>query len=97
MRLIDLDQDIFVPIVDESQGGCRYELRMTVGEFFDRFLEGSFTPEVVDAIPVDWLMEHSNEYIEEWGYEPLSVTYAVNLWQQEQEAQHDRDTRQQDL
>lgn len=27
MRLIDLDQTVFVPIVDESKGGVSYEMR----------------------------------------------------------------------
>ena len=51
MRLIDLDQTIFVPIVDESHGGVTYEMQMTIAEFFDKFLDG-FKPEVVDAAPV---------------------------------------------
>lgn len=54
MRLIDLDQTIFVPIVDESHGGATYEMQMTIAEFFDKFLDG-FKPEVVDAVPVEWL------------------------------------------
>lgn len=53
MRLIDLDQTIFVPIVDEGVG-TSYELQMTVGEFFDKFLDGN-VPEPVDAVPVDWI------------------------------------------
>ena len=36
--LIDLDQTIFIPIVDESKGGVKYELQMTVGEMFDKML-----------------------------------------------------------
>ena len=54
MRLIDLDQTIFVPIIDESKGGVKYEVEMTVAEMFDKFFEG-VQPEVVDAIPVEWL------------------------------------------
>ena len=53
MRLIDLDQTILVPIVDESVG-TSYELQMTVGEFFDRFFDGN-VPETVAAIPLKWL------------------------------------------
>lgn len=56
MRLIDLDQTVFVPIVDESKGGVSYEMQMTIAEFFDKFLDG-FKPEVVDAIPIDWLRD----------------------------------------
>ena len=50
MRLIDLDQKIIVPIVDEMAEPS-YEVQMTVGEFFDRFLEGN-KPEIVEAVPV---------------------------------------------
>lgn len=59
MRLIDLDQTIFVPIVDESKGGVEYELEMTVAEFFEKFFDG-FQPEIVDAIPVEWLHAWKN-------------------------------------
>lgn len=54
MRLIDLDQTIFVPIVDESKGGVEYEMEMTIGEMLDKFLDG-FQPEIVDAVPAEWL------------------------------------------
>lgn len=59
MRLIDLDQKIFVPIVDESNGGVEYEMEMTIGEMFDRFLDG-FQPEIVEAVPVKWLHAWKN-------------------------------------
>ena len=55
MRLIDLDQQIFVPIVDDEQG-TSYEVQMTIAELFDRFLEG-FQPQVVDAVPVEWMTD----------------------------------------
>lgn len=54
MRLIDLEQRIFVPVVDETRGGMTYEMEMSVGEFLDRCC-GGFRPEVVEAIPVEWL------------------------------------------
>ena len=61
MRLIDLDQTIFIPIVDESKDGVKYELQMTVGEMFDKFCKG-FQPEVVDAVPVEWLNDHRGSH-----------------------------------
>ena len=51
MKLVDLNQTIFIPIVDESKGGMEYEMKMSVGEFFAKCCQG-FEPEVVDAIPV---------------------------------------------
>lgn len=86
MRLIDLDQTIFVPIVDETRGGVEYEMEMTIGEMLDKFLDG-YQPEIVDAIPVEWLEAHETEYIDDWGYEPVSIGMALNMWQKEQEAQ----------
>lgn len=85
MRLIDLDQTIFVPIIDESQGGVKYEVQMTVAEMFDKFFEG-VQPEIVDAIPVEWLKLHAREYYEDWGEEPITVENALSIWQKEQEA-----------
>lgn len=87
MRLIDLDQTIFIPIVDESKGGVKYELQMTVGEMFDKFLDG-FTPEVVDAIPVEWLKKKL-EQKKQQRYGQLgvaSITKVLMYWQKEQEA-----------
>lgn len=96
MRLIDLDQTIFVPIVDESKGGVEYEMEMTIGEMLDKFLDG-FQPEIVDAVPVEWLenrrqglifaaMTHSTVY----GDNSIELCHAVNvvldMWRKEQEA-----------
>lgn len=81
MRLIDLDQTIFIPIVDESKGGVKYELQMTVGEMFDKFCEG-FQPKVVDAVPVGWLIDRANDP----ERAPLYRRYAQMLyeeWQKE--------------
>lgn len=55
MRLIDLDQTIVVPVEDDELG-VTCEMQMTVAEMFDRFLDG-FEPEIVDAIPVEWIKE----------------------------------------
>lgn len=59
MKLIDLNQPIFVPVMDESKGGVTYEMQMTVGKFFARFCKG-FEPEVVEAIPVGWISQYMN-------------------------------------
>ena len=56
MKLVDLEQQIFVPVVDETHGGVTVEMKMTVGEFFGKCCQG-FEPEVVEAIPVEWLRE----------------------------------------
>ena len=53
-RLIDLNQTVFVPVVDESKGGVEYEIQMMLAEFFKKCLP-DFEPEIVDAIPVEWL------------------------------------------
>ncbi len=84
MRLIDLDQTVFVPIVDESKGGVSYEMQMTIAEFFDKFLDG-FKPEVVDAIPIDWLREWQDEVgtLNEWW--PI-IERIITVWHEEQEA-----------
>lgn len=82
MRLIDLDQTIFVPIVDESHGGATYEMQMTVGEMFEKFLDG-FKPEVVDAIPVEWMVSWINRHPND-----LRCAWFASLemeWQKEQE------------
>ena len=80
MRLIDLDQTIFVPIVDESKGGVEYEMEMTIGEMLDKFLDG-FQPEIVDAVPVEWLRKWPKD-LREGAY----VRDILHDWQKEQEA-----------
>ena len=54
MRAVDLDGVMFVPVVDETHGGAVVEMKMTVGEFFEKCCAG-FAPEAVEAIPVEWL------------------------------------------
>lgn len=84
MRLIDLDQTIFVPIVDETHDGASYEMYMTLSEFLYKFLD-EFQPEVVDAIPVEWLREWHDEVgtINEWW--PI-IERIITVWREEQEA-----------
>ena len=54
MKLINIDQTVFIQIVDESKGGITYEREMTLSEFFDECLP-DFKPDIVDAIPIEWL------------------------------------------
>jgi hypothetical protein len=61
MKLVDLEQQIFVSVVDETHGGVTVEMKMTVGEFFGKFCQG-FEPEVIEAIPVEWLREFDLYY-----------------------------------
>lgn len=79
MRLIDLDQTIFVPIVDETQDGVEYEMQMTVGEFFEKFLDG-FQPEIVDAVPVEWINNHIQSTLDII----TGDSFIVRMWRQEQ-------------
>lgn len=82
MRLIDLDQTIFVPIVDESKGGVEYEMEMSIGEMFDKFLDG-FQPEIVDAVPVKWLKDKAKHPD---SYTRGSAKWMLGCWKREQEA-----------
>lgn len=85
MRLIDLDQTIFVPIIDESKGGVKYEMQMTVAEVFDKFFDG-IQPETVDAIPVEWLKKvRKDDRLTIDDVETIDLI--LTWWQKEQEAQ----------
>jgi hypothetical protein len=68
MKLTDLEQNIIVPIVDETKGGMTYEVQMTLSEFFSKALP-DFTPEIVDAAPV----VHSF-----WHWTPDGYVYCEN-------------------
>ena len=86
MRLIDLDQTIFVPIIDESKGGVKYEMQMTVAEVFDKFFNG-FQPKVVDAIPVEWMREKMRGYASSLkSTETAALVMVMQMWEDEQEA-----------
>jgi hypothetical protein len=89
MKLVDLDQTIFIPVVDETKGGVEYEMQMTVGEFFGKCCQG-FEPEVVEAIPVEWLRGKIKEHTDEEGWQDYlanSFGLCIEEWQKEQEAQ----------
>jgi hypothetical protein len=76
MKLVDLDGVMFMPVVDETHGGVTVEMQMTVGEFFAKCCQG-FEPEVVEAIPVEWLQTQLTDE----AYDEL-----ILRWQKEQEA-----------
>jgi hypothetical protein len=83
VKLIDLDAKIIVPITDETKGGMVYEAEMTVGEFFAKFLP-DYQPEIVEAIPVEWLQKQVKEYPKAlWG---SMCMYILEGWRKEQEA-----------
>lgn len=82
VRLVDLDQQIFVPIVDESEG-TSYEMQMTIGEMFDRFMDG-FKPNVVDAIPIEWLRMKQVDLKHYYDHRSdATVDYLIWLWDKE--------------
>lgn len=81
MKLVDIDQAIFVPVMDETHGGATYEMKMTVREFFEKCCAG-FAPEVVEAIPVEWIRKQEKEPLLQHGVHGL-----LFLWDKEQEAQ----------
>lgn len=60
-KLVSLNQVIVVPINDEAEG-TSYEMQMTLEEFFNKFFDG-FMPDIVDAVPMEWLkdMEMDND------------------------------------
>ena len=80
-RLIDLDQTVIFTITDETQGGIQYEMQMTVAEVFDKFFNG-FQPEVVDAIPVEWLKACGKRGSLMW----IIADILIERWQKEQGA-----------
>ena len=86
MKLIDLNQTIFVPIEDETQGGATYEIQMTVAEMFDKFFEGN-TPEVVDAVPVEFLEEAIGRYEYDGCTDSADVVKAlIDEWNRKQKS-----------
>ncbi len=84
MRVVDIDGEIFVPVVDESHGGATYEMKMTVGEFFEKCCAG-FEPEVVEAIPVQWLQK-KRKYASEGDSLDVGIAEVLDVWEKEQEA-----------
>jgi hypothetical protein len=88
MRLINLDEKIFVPIVDE-QIGASYEVQMTVAEVFDRFFEGNM-PEIVDAIPVEWMKHRLTMALKNGSDAPeQAIRYVLWLWEQQKDGEQE--------
>lgn len=85
MRVIDLDQQISVPVVDETHGGATYEMQMTVGEFLDKFCEG-FKPVVVEAVPVEWILNKVGDEEKYTLHFRHPWATLISLWEKEQEA-----------
>lgn len=83
-RLIDLNQTVFVPVVDESKGGVEYEIQMTLAEFFKKCLP-DFEPEIVDAIPTEWLRKKMNEADDDGAWEDVdTISWLIQSWQSKQ-------------
>jgi hypothetical protein len=80
MKLVDLEQQIFVPVVDETHGGVTVEMKMTVGEFFGKCCEG-FEPEVVEAIPVAWLRQFQDKMPNTAVV--MGVDVVLKMWEKE--------------
>ncbi len=86
MRLVDINQTIFIPVVDETHGGAVVEMKMTVGEFFGKFCQG-FEPEAVEAIPVEWIDGWRQDAIKRNdGLAKDMLDWLLGAWQKEQEA-----------
>jgi len=82
--VVNLEQQIFVPVVDETHGGAVVEMQMTVGEFFRKFC-GEFEPEIVEAIPVEWLQK-KRKYASEGDSLDVGIAEVLDMWEKEQEA-----------
>lgn len=82
MKLVNLEQKVFIPIVDENKGGATYEVQMSIAEVFKKFFEGN-TPQIVDAVPVAWLLQKMQLPV---GTDANPFGYVLAEWQGEQEA-----------
>ena len=91
MKVINLDQQIFVPIVDETNGGATYDMQMTVGKFLNKFCE-EFMPEVVEAVPVEWLKERHRKCCEDADTDLIdAITVLLNEYHVQQKEQEEQD------
>lgn len=83
-KLIDLNQTVFVPVVDESKGGVEYEIQMTLAEFFEKCLP-DFEPKIVDAIPVEFLRKKMNEADDDGAWEDVdTISWLIRSWESKQ-------------
>ena len=88
-NLIDLNQTVFVPVVDESKGGVEYEIQMTLAEFFEKCLP-DFEPKIVDAIPVEWLRKEMIRADDNSEMDDVDcISWLIQTWQKEHEVQQD--------
>jgi len=86
MKAVDINQTIFIPVVDETHGGVTVEMKMTVGEFFRKFCKG-FEPQIVEALPVEWLYKKREQMIDAAQNTPeQAIACVLWMWQKEQEA-----------
>ena len=70
IKLVDLDTEIFVPIYDEAND-VTYEQIMSISDMFAKFMP-DYKPQIVYAIPIDWLKSHAREYLDDWGVKPYN-------------------------
>ena len=86
MKLIDLDQRVIVPVVDETRGGMRYEREMSLGELLGKALE-NFEPEIVEAVPMWWLQEKMRQADDAGDLDSVDLfSWIIQTWQKDQEA-----------
>lgn len=81
MKLIDIESKIIITVTDETKGGMMYEEQMTLAEFFAKCVP-DFQPEVVDAIPLEWLKACGKRGSIIW----VIADILVERWRKEQEA-----------
>lgn len=58
-KLVSLNSIVVVP-VDDELADTSYEMQMTLEAFFNKFF-GGFMPDIVDAVPVEWLKKTEQE------------------------------------
>lgn len=90
MRLVNIDQQIIVPICDETKGGVEYEMQMSIGEMFDKFL-GGFQPEIVDAVSVEFIAKKLERSFFTDSWEAWADWIHSAMDEQKQEANHETD------
>ena len=82
MKLIDLDQRVIVPVVDETHDGVTVEMEMSIGELLGKALE-DFEPKIIEAVPVAWFDAQIAKAPDSlWASHVRGVR---KVWQKEQE------------
>lgn len=88
MKLTDLEQRLIVPITDQTRGGIQYEVEISLEELLKGTLE-DFEPEIVEAVPVEWLWAAQNKMLksQRYNFEQCAVVgQLIRAWQKEQGA-----------